>query len=195
MALVNKRVTPDELAERLAMSRKIMHKVDTDTFERGNIDESKIISEDSTIIEDEKPIPLETISKYKTEAINENKIKESKLPDTIKQAMLEHPIPQISLNDGLDLDLVKKVKKIMENDGSLPKSSQSSKGSSFSNQINETKLEKLIENAVRKVLDEKINQILAAQQLGTINENLVLKVGDSIFQGKITGVKSSKIKK
>ena len=50
----------------------------------------------------------------------------------------------------------------------------------------------LIENTVRKVLDEKLNQILTAQQTATINENLVLKVGDSIFKGKITGVNKAK---
>jgi hypothetical protein len=50
----------------------------------------------------------------------------------------------------------------------------------------------LIENTVRKVMDEKLNQILSAQQTQSINENLVLKVGDSIFKGKITGVNKSK---
>jgi hypothetical protein len=50
----------------------------------------------------------------------------------------------------------------------------------------------LIENTVRKVMDEKLNQILTAQQTQTISENLVLKVGDSIFKGKITGVNKSK---
>ncbi len=38
----------------------------------------------------------------------------------------------------------------------------------------------------------KLNQILTAQQTMSINENLVLKVGDSIFKGKITGVNKSK---
>ncbi len=50
----------------------------------------------------------------------------------------------------------------------------------------------LIENTVRKVMDEKLNQLLAAHQTSTINENLVLKVGDSIFKGKITGVNKAK---
>jgi hypothetical protein len=54
----------------------------------------------------------------------------------------------------------------------------------------------LIENIVRKtvteILDSKLNQILTAQQTLSINENLVLKVGDSIFKGKITGVNKSK---
>ena len=32
----------------------------------------------------------------------------------------------------------------------------------------------LIENTIRKVMDEKLNQILTAQTTSTINENLVL---------------------
>jgi hypothetical protein len=50
----------------------------------------------------------------------------------------------------------------------------------------------IIENTVRKVMDEKLTQILSAQQTQSINENLVLKVGDSIFKGKITGVNKAK---
>ena len=41
-------------------------------------------------------------------------------------------------------------------------------------------------------MDEKLTQILSAQQTQSINENLVLKVGDSIFKGKITGVNKAK---
>ena len=54
----------------------------------------------------------------------------------------------------------------------------------------------IIENIVRKtvveIMDSKLNQILTAQQTMSINENLVLKVGDSVFKGKITGVNKSK---
>ena len=54
----------------------------------------------------------------------------------------------------------------------------------------------IIENIVRKtiddVMDRKLTQILTAQQTMSLNENLVLKVGDSIFKGKITGVNKAK---
>ena len=50
----------------------------------------------------------------------------------------------------------------------------------------------IIENTIRKVFDEKLTQLLTAKDTTSLNENLVLKVGDSIFKGKITGVKKSK---
>ena len=60
------------------------------------------------------------------------------------------------------------------------------------NNIDMNAIAVLIENTVRKVMDEKLNQILTASTTSSINENLVLKVGDSIFKGKITGVNKAK---
>ena len=71
-----------------------------------------------------------------------------------------------------------------------PKSSPSNNRTTSNIDMNEIAV--IIENTVRKVMDEKLNQLLTAQQTLSINENLVLKVGDSIFKGKITGVNKSK---
>jgi len=49
-------------------------------------------------------------------------------------------------------------------------------------------MEKIVKKTVSEILDQKLNEILIAQKSTPINENLVLKVGDSIFKGKITGV-------
>jgi hypothetical protein len=82
----------------------------------------------------------------------------------------------------------------MESEGVAIKKPTSKLQNNQSN--NNSDLIPLIENIVRKtvteILDAKLNQILTAQQTLSINENLVLKVGDSIFKGKITGVNKSK---
>ena len=108
--------------------------------------------------------------------------------------MIENPIPQISLNDTLDMDFVKGAKRLMEQEGVAPKKSvpQQRQQVSTGGNIDMNAIAVLIENTVRKVMDEKLNQILTAQTTSSINENLVLKVGDSIFKGKITGVNKSK---
>lgn len=84
----------------------------------------------------------------------------------------------------------------MENEGVSTKKSSPQKGSSVDSSDLVKQLTPIIENIVRKtvveILDNKLNQILTAQQTMSINENLVLKVGDSIFKGKITGVNKSK---
>ena len=125
-----------------------------------------------------------------------NKINNSKLPSAIKQAMIDHPIeqmPSISLNETLDMDFVKGAKRLMEQEGVSNKKQPAQKQTqNYSSNIDMSAIATLVENTVRKVMDEKLNQILTAQQTQTINENLVLKVGDSVFKGKITGVGKSK---
>lgn len=199
MALVNKKITPDELVQNLVNARKILKKVDTGDYEKGNINEKMLVSDSDDVITEDFS---ERHAQRPVGNVTPEKVNSSRLPDNIKKAMIEHPIPQITLNDGLDMEFVNRTKQLMEKEGvdirpssSKQTSSKQTKDFGYPAQINESKLEKLIENAVRKVLDEKLNQILAAQQLATLNENLVLKVGDSIFQGKITGVKSTKGKK
>ena len=121
-----------------------------------------------------------------------DKINSSKLPDAIKRAMIENPIPQISLNDTLDMDFIKGAKRLMEQEGVSTRPSAQPKQTIVNNNIDMNAIAVLIENTVRKVMDEKLNQILTASTTSSINENLVLKVGDSIFKGKITGVNKAK---
>ena len=90
------------------------------------------------------------------------------------------------------MDFVKGAKRLMEQEGVSSKKSQPQQRQSVSSNIDMNAIAVLIENTVRKVMDEKLNQILTAQTTSTINENLVLKVGDSIFKGKITGVNKAK---
>ena len=91
----------------------------------------------------------------------------------------------------------------MEQDGTIPTKKIPTSQQRAVQQINEvsrqiptmetpSNLEVIIENCIRKILDEKLTQILNAQEAVAINENLVIKVGNSLFTGKITKVKNSK---
>lgn len=194
-------ISPNDLMVRLVNAKKVMNKVETGNFSKGHVNESILTStpEEVAQITNFEPSPNPS-----NVPMNVDKINNSKLPDVIKKAMIEHPIPQITLNDNVNMDFLQGAKKLMEREGLTKKTpsrpqaqtvSQSSySGQQFSNVpgIDMNSLSTLIENTIRKVLDEKLNQILSAQQTSTINENLVLKVGDSIFKGKITGVNKAK---
>jgi hypothetical protein len=184
-------ITQNDLMQRLVQAKKVMNKVETGDFEKGNVNEEIIRSNPEDLIKNEAPISQPS---KRPPQINTQKIQESKLPDAIKRAMIENPIPQISLNDSLDLNFVEKTKRLMESEGVSTKTSKSSPQTNSSDLVKQ--LTPIIENIVRKtvveIMDSKLNQILTAQQTLTINENLVLKVGDSIFKGKITGVNKSK---
>lgn len=184
-------LSQNDLMQRLVQAKKILNKVENGDYERGNVNEDILRTNPEDLMSAENSTPIR-----QPQQPNFQKIQESKLPEAIKRAMIENPIPQISLSDSLDLNFVEKTKKLMENEGVSTKKSSPQKGSSVDSSDLVKQLTPIIENIVRKtvveILDNKLNQILTAQQTMSINENLVLKVGDSVFKGKITGVNKSK---
>ena len=186
--LINGPISSNDLMQKLAQAKKVMNKVDKGDFERGNINENVLFSSPEELAESQ----IEPRQVSASQVPNVDKIQNSKLPDAIKKAMMENPIPQISLSESLDMDFVKGAKKLMEKEGLSKKETPQRAQQTPTAQMDMNAIAVLIENTVRKVLDEKLNQILSAQQTQTINENLVIKVGDSIFKGKITGVNKSK---
>jgi len=194
-------ISSNDLMKKLVQAKKVMNKVDGGNYERGNVDESILFSSPDELMGEEQTSQQSNRATRPVGTPNVDKIQQSKLPDAIKRAMIESPIPQmgqISLNDTLDMDFIKGAKRLMEQEGVSSKKqgvvpfSRQQPSQSTTSGIDMNSLAVLIENTVRKVMDEKLNQLLSAQQTQTISENLVLKVGDSIFKGKITGVNKAK---
>ena len=178
----------------LGNAKKVMNKVDGGDYQRGNVNESMLLNDPEEYVHTNDMPALSTTRNVSTPT-SVDKIQNSKLPDAIKKAMIENPIqqmPQISLSETLDMDFVKGAKRLMEQEGVSPKKSQTQQRQSVNSNIDMNAISILIENTIRKVMDEKLNQILTASTTSSINENLVLKVGDSIFKGKITGVNKAK---
>jgi len=183
-------ISSNDLMKKLVQAKKVMNKVDGGNYERGHVNSEILRSDPSELMEMQTPQQVNT--RPVSGNMNVDKIQNSKLPDAIKKAMMENPIQQISLNDTLDMDFVKGAKRLMEQEGVATRPSAQSKQTIVNNNIDMNAIAVLIENTVRKVMDEKLNQILSASTTSSINENLVLKVGDSIFKGKITGVNKAK---
>ena len=193
MSQGNGSISQNDLMKKLVQAKKVMNKVDGGDYERGHVNESLLLSSPEDVMNNTeyqsnptRPMGSPSI----------DRIKNSKLPDAIKKAMIESPIQQmnqISLNDTLDMDFIKGAKRLMEQEGVATRPSAQPKQTIVNNSnIDMKEIAVIIENTVRKVMDEKLTQILSAQQTQSINENLVLKVGDSIFRGKITGVNKAK---
>ena len=186
-------ISQNDLMKKLVQAKKVMNKVDGGNYERGHVNESMLLSDPEELMKSqydgEQPQPNQRPVNGPTSV---DRIQNSKLPDAIKRAMIESPIPQISLNDTLDMDFVKGAKRLMEQEGLSSKKPQPQQRQPQSSNIDMNAIALMIENTVRKVMDEKLNQILSASTTASINENLVLKVGESIFKGKITGVSKAK---
>jgi len=186
-------ISSNDLMMKLVQAKKVMNKVDGGNYERGHVNENVLRSNPEDFMGEMQQMPVANTRPVNNGELNVSKIQSSKLPEAIKKAMIENPIPQISLSDTLDMDFVKGAKRLMEQEGVSTKSTpQQPQRQSSGGNIDMNAIAVLIENTVRKVMDEKLNQILTASQTSSINENLVLKVGDSVFKGKITGVNKAK---
>ena len=192
-------INENDLMRRLVNAKKVMNAVDGNNYTKGNVDTSTLLESPDVIMQSQSP----SQKSKSVPVVNEDKIRNSKLPDSIKQAMIENPIPtmeQISLTDGLDMSFMEGAKKLMEREGlSKPKTTQKQQVTQvqqpISSNLNEeikSLIKETIKDTLEEIVDKKLTLLLTAQQTASINENLVLKVGDSIFKGKITGVNKSK---
>jgi len=138
-------------------------------------------------------LPNELISETKTVSQNTNiapkdRIINSKLPDEIKKLMLENPITPVSpmapSNSVLSDELVEKASRLMgtkKNQDTVTQTPQSN--------FNNNELRKMMKEVVKEVLSE--NGLLT-ESVSKTNETMVIKVGQHIFEGKISKVKKIK---
>lgn len=191
-------ISSNDLMMKLVNAKKVMNKVDSGNYSKGNIDESIIGSDPEELMRSQSPKTETQQSRSAQAPINEDKINSSKLPDAIKRAMIENPIPQISLNDSLDMDFIEGAKKLMVKEGlasKQPNQPTQQRTNVTPNQFNgdiAAIIRETIKDTLEEIVDRKLELILNASKTASINENLVLKVGDSIFRGKITGVNKAK---
>lgn len=194
------------LFEKLAVSKAIMdrHK----TMGRGqNLDSVNMNYDDSPI---EKPIvesfntptakyniPSEYASELSQPAaqpskplvVTEDLIKKSKLPDEIKRVMLENPItpvsPYMNNRPALSNELVEKATRLMENP--LNPKKQQPQQQQIQNNLGD--IRGMLKEVVREVL---VENGLIVESTAKTNETMLIKVGQHIFEGKISKIKKTK---
>ena len=128
--------------------------------------------------------------------MTEERIRSSRLPDAIKQAMIDNPIPEIPFNGGLTLndDFVAGVKQQMDKQN-MPTSNRLSETlSEQTTPTTKTKTKKITSSNLKSIIKESVKELLD-ETIGLkeeSNENFQFRVGDRIFYGKITSSKSVK---
>lgn len=120
------------------------------------------------------------------------RIMSSKLPDAIKQLMIEHPIhqPDNPLSGGAQIsnELVEKASRLM---GANAKGEQQTQRRPIQEQqIQPTgDLKSMIREAVREVLSENG---LITESVSKANDVFTFRVGSHVFEGKVTKIKKVK---
>ena len=110
-------------------------------------------------------------------------IKNSKLPDEIKRLMIERPIQSQQVQPTLSNELIEKASRLMkEQKGEAPKMQKTTQ----SPNVDVKQLQKIVEDTVRKVLQE--NGLITESEEKS-NEVFSFKVGKHVFEGTVTKIK------
>lgn len=195
--------TEQDLFQKLAISKKIMDRHN----EIGRGQSSSLPNHSSPMVEDFQPInasynlPDDILMEQNLSSKpqvsgppTKDRILNSKLPDEIKRLMIEHPIDQPNMGAAagsvLSDELVERASRLMNvnakgdvvNENTNRKSQQQTNLPNFS----KTQFKELIRETLEEVLNE--NGLLVESETKS-NEVFKFRLGDHIFEGKLTKVK------
>jgi len=181
-----------DLINKLMISKKIMDK--HNEIGRGQVQPQTPLLEEYQPVSGNYNIPQEFLQEsqpqknYSTEAPTEDRIMKSKLPDEIKQLMIQHPIQQatmgVNTGVGLSEDLVERASRLMNTDQQPKKK----------NVVNETKQTQIDNSDIRSIIRETVEDVLRengliAESETKSNEVFKFRVGQHLFEGRVTNIK------
>ena len=192
--------------QKLAMSKKIMDASDKikPGQAQGGLPMSENINASYNIPQDMlQPVPQQPTQQMaqaqqmsQPQPMTEDRIQNSKLPDEIKQLMMEHPIQQPNFGGGgpvLSDDVIEGAQRLM---GKTPQQTVS-ENVSIPSSSNDSDLKQMIRDVVRDTVRDVVREEL--QNAGMLtegntktNESLQLRVGKHVFEGRVTKIKKVK---
>ena len=152
--------------------------------------------------------------------LTEESIRKSGLPDAIKEAMISHPIPDINSGADLNPDFIDRVSKKMNSSsfsvGGMRNTANSTIQAPQSHQQQplmesqpttrtspipsptrnmdssdlKSEIKALISESLDELIESKVNKMLVESK--NIKENIHFRVGNKVFTGKISKVKTLK---
>jgi hypothetical protein len=190
-----------DLINKLMISKKIMEK--HSSMSRGSVPETQLTRDIQ--VEDFQPVnanynlPPDIMMESQIpqtpkqpELPTKDRILNSKLPDEIKQLMLEHPIDQPNMGTGTSLsnDLVERAARLMNTNakGEVINETVKTPKQTIQQQpsFNVNQLRDVIRETVEDVLKE--NGLLV-ESTTRADEAFKFRVGNHLFEGKVTKIK------
>ena len=182
--------------QKLMISKKIMDKHNEIPRNPAGSDMSMVSSlNESPSLYHADPIPAtynipseyteSRVVSTKPPVVTEDKIKNSKLPDAIKELMLKHPIKQPDqYSPSLSNDVIEKAARLMSENKTITQSANKQTSKEQGN----------LNGDIRKIIREELENILTENGLifeseSKSNEIFQFRVGKHLFEGKITKIK------
>ena len=190
----------NDLMQKLMISKKIMDKhrelPRNTNGDIGSISEQRIMAPDLQSFDTPAAsynIPQEfmqenTATKIPKYVNSNDRIMSSKLPDAIKQLMIEHPINQPNSMSGPTLsdELVEKASRLMGTGGQQIKEITTQRQPQGQTVSDNKEFRQMLKEVVREVLSE--NGVIV-ESTSKSNDIFSFKVGKHVFEGKVTKVK------
>jgi hypothetical protein len=194
----------DDLIRKLMVSKQIMDKHNeiprsgsngglSNGLNESRIDTPQIYSPEP--IQASYNIPSEYIEsrpivKPNPEVMTEDRIKNSKLPDAIKDLMLKHPIKQPeTYSPSLSNDVIERAARLMNENKTITQTSNKQNSTNSQPQNSNSELKKIVKEVLEELLTE--HGIISESEQKT-DEVFQFKVGKHIFEGKISRIKKLK---
>ena len=181
--------------QKLAMSKKIMDA--QDRIPRGQSAGLPMNESNATynIPNEYMEQPSSIPAQQPVQPITEDRINNSKLPDHIKKLMLENPIQQPNIpgfggNSVLSDDIIEGAARLMGTE----KKSQPQRQPQTVTENSDLKqmIRDVVRDTVRDVVKEELQKVGMISEGEKSDELLQLKVGNHIFEGRITKIKKLK---
>jgi len=191
----------NDLMQKLAMSKKIMDA--SDKIKPGQAQGSLPMSENINASYNIPQDMLQSVPQQPTQQMTqpqpmtEDRIQNSKLPDEIKQLMMEHPIQQPNFGGGsgtvLSDDVIEGAQRLMGKTPQQAVSENVSVPSSSNNGDLKQMIRDVVRDTVRDVVREELqNSGMLTEGNTKTNESLQLRVGKHVFEGRVTKIKKVK---
>jgi len=194
----------DDLIKKLMVSKQIMDKHNTmgrNGITNPNINESiNVATYDvppatynlpQDLMEDVTP---STYTPPTTQQpLTRDRVMSSKLPDAIKQLMIEHPIAQpTSMGGGTTLsnDVIEKAARLMNVNANGEQMGQTTTKRPIQEQTTSSPSTNQLKQMIRETIEEVLSENgLLTESTTKSNEVFSFKVGKHIFEGKVTKIK------
>lgn len=195
-----------DLMQKLALSKKIMDKHNqtprgqaTGTLPMNeSINATYNIPQEMVNQQPQAQQPVIQQSVTMNQPVSQDAIKNSKLPDEIKNLMMENPIAQPQMGGPiLSDDIIEGAARLMGQNRDYTPISESKPNIPQNTTTNNSDLKQMIRDVVRDtvrdvVKEELQNAGLISESIQKTNETLSLRVGKHVFEGKVLKIRKVK---
>lgn len=189
------------LTQSIMKSKDVMKAVENKAYKKGSIDPSRIIATNENV---QQPY-FGTPPPQQAPSFNPQNLEKSKMPAEILESFRKNP-PMAPQNGQIGLSFLDEIPgnlnpqtAVQENrtvyQQQQPPTFQQPVYSQPAIGMNELQIEGLksiFEKLIRETMEKVFNEREKLTESAELSENIQIKIGDSIFSGKITGVKSIK---